>query len=207
MNIDIEIVARALDKAGQEPLTPTELEEKTSTRWRLVKDYYLSTILETLSNTAWTCLKVRKRLVESEQENLSEYSFMYELPADCAKTVALATEHEYIVEKNILYTNDEDAVLIYITNGYTGEVIEGDDYPLYADLNFDPNLSNCIETKLAAKMVMKLTGDINVYSMLLQEAMLMENTAVKASSAQGRNKAKGNRYWSEVLGLPDVEGI
>ena len=49
MNIDKELCARAMDKAGEEPITQTEWEEGNSTRVRLIKDVYLSSILEALA--------------------------------------------------------------------------------------------------------------------------------------------------------------
>lgn len=247
MNIDRQLVARALDKAGEDPLTDEEFNNKAGTRWRTIYDYYLATILEALSNTEWTSQKKRARLELSEDENLSNYFCMYNLPIDCAKAVGLNNEEEYLIEQNNLYTDQEDAVLVYISNGYTGEnkyeiaetqpttqaeiesgiyyelnvetqkyqrstqyvegtvyyVVMDEDYPMYNDPQLDPMLSEYIETKLAAKIVLKLTGDHTKYQMLYNEAQLMENRAIKASVAHGHNKDHGNRWWHEQLGLPN----
>lgn len=246
MNIDFEIVARALDKAGQEPLTDEEKETKDSTRWRIIKDFYHAVILEALSNTAWTSQKKRARLNLSEEENLTTYRFMYELPIDCAKPVALLGDRNYLVEDGNLYTDIDNAVLVYISNGFTGkykyafaavqptqetfaektyyindvstesyvratEFEEGteyyeqveEDYPFYNDYKFDPSLSAYIETKLAANIVLKITGNPGLYQLLYNEAVIMENRAIKASVAQGHNKDQGDRWWGDILGMPD----
>ena len=50
MNINKDIVNRALEAAGQERLTDEDI-EKNSARWRLIKDNYLSVILTTLAKT------------------------------------------------------------------------------------------------------------------------------------------------------------
>lgn len=250
VNIDKELVARAMDKAGEEPITQNEWEEGTSTRVRLVKDIYLTSILEALAGTDWTCQKVRARLEKSEEENLTAYRYCYNLPKDCAKPCALSGDEEYLVEGKKLYTDVNNAVLVYVTNNYDGEYVympaspqpqteeelqEGDfyvyddleanyipateydpelvyyvkdpqDYEGYKNFNFDPLLTEYIECLIAQKIVLKITGDMNKYQLLYNEARLMENRAIKASVAHGHNKDKGNPYWGDVLGLPNYGG-
>lgn len=245
MNINIDIVARALIKAGEEPLTPEEIENKKGTRWRMIQEIYQATIFEELSSVAWTSQKKRARLELSEEENLTTYLYSYELPIDCAKPVALNSEKTWLIEGGNLFTNDPEAILIYVSDGFTGKykykeaesqpteetfetgkyyildeegeyiqaevfteettyyVIEEEDYNFYNDPKRDPMLEETIETRLASKIVLKLTGDQTKYNMLYQEAVLMENRATKASFAQGHNKGKGNEYWGDILGLPN----
>ena len=77
MKINPNIVNRALKKAGQEELTEDDILNNSNV-WRIIKDYYLSTILETLSNTAWTSQMKRAYLIKDEEsENLTNYSFKY----------------------------------------------------------------------------------------------------------------------------------
>lgn len=65
MNINIDIVNRALEAAGQERLVEEEMtEERESTRWRLIRDIYLQVILTTLSKTTWTS-RIRRAKLES----------------------------------------------------------------------------------------------------------------------------------------------
>ena len=250
MNIDRELCARAMDKAGEEPITQEEWEEGTSTRVRLIKDVYLPSILEALAGTDWTCQKKRARLELSEGDNLTSYYYMYDLPKDCAKPCSLSYDDVYLVEGDKLYTNAENAILVYISNNYTGKLhyapaayqptsqeeleaadyfiwddneqdyiaavtyeegivyyqIEAQDYENYNDFNFDPLLTEYIECLIAQKIVLKITGDLNKYQLLYNEARLMENRAAKASVAHGHNKDKGNPYWGDVLGLPNYGG-
>lgn len=139
MNIDRKLVARAFSKAGEEPITDTEWEEGTSNRVRVVKDFYLAVLLEALSSYDWTSQKKRARLetVDDEsEENFTDFSFMYILPADCAKCVSLNDGAEYEVEGGFLYTNEADAVLLYIKNYFTGNyVYEEVSDPVEADLD------------------------------------------------------------------------
>lgn len=62
MNIDRKLVARALTKAGEEPITDEEWEDADSNRVRIVKEFYLATLLESLSSYDWTSQKKRVRL-------------------------------------------------------------------------------------------------------------------------------------------------
>lgn len=124
MNIDKDIVARAFAKAGEEPITESEWEEGTSNRVRVVRDFYHATILEALSSYDWTSQKkrVHLELIDLDtEENLTTFDYMYALPADCAKVVGLLGNDDYIVEGGFIYTDTADAVLIYITNYFTGK--------------------------------------------------------------------------------------
>lgn len=248
MNINRDLVARALNKAGEEPLTDEEWKNKDGTRWRVISDFYLATILEALSYTEWTSQKKREQLVLSENANLSTYNFMYYLPIDCAKPVNLEGNGEYLVEDGILYTNEENAILVYVSDGFTNKFVyeevnpqpteetftEGEyyiyneeteeyeraesyqvgvtyyvnipqDYEYYSDIKLDPMLSEYIETRLAGKIALKLTGDMQKYQMLFNEAQLIENRAIKATVAHGHNKDTGNPWWAQTLGLSDGE--
>ena len=139
MNIDRSLVARAFSKAGEEPITDDEWTEGTSNRVRVVKDFYLATILESLASYDWTSQKKRAALeiIDSEtEENLTNYLFMYALPADCAKVVCLKDGKDYIIEGGFLYTNSENAVCVYIKNYFTGKrVYQQVENPVEADID------------------------------------------------------------------------
>lgn len=240
MNIDRGITDRALAKAGQEPLSDTDIENE-STVWRLIKAFYLPTILETLANTEWTSQTRRARMeAAEEEENLTRYAYVYLLPEDCAKPVEIPGRRDFMTEGRLLYTDEPDACLIYVSDGRTSpyvrgypdeegfaekeyytkdpetgdfvpaEVfdpdaeywcISGDDYPGYREFRPDAILSEYIETRLAAKIALKITGDKQLYSMLIQESMIAENKAVKASVAHSRAKERAHPWWADQIGL------
>lgn len=244
MNIDRELVNRALEKAGQEPLVDEDITKNTA-RWRLVKSFYLATILETLAHTSWTSMKRRAKLEPYDGDNYSNYAFVYRLPLDCAKPEELTDKGEYLTEGRFLYTDSDNAVLVYITDGYKKEryempdeqptaenfaeknyyylddedgeyktaqsYVEGtvyfifstDDFPAYEQLEFDAMLKQYIETRLASKIVLKITGKTDLYQLLFNEALMVEQKAVSTTYAHNRNKAQGNKFWAEQLGLTD----
>lgn len=203
MNIDIELLNRAFEKAGEEALTQSDIDNE-STRYKTAKSYYLPTILETLSNTEWTCQKKRAKLEYSEDDNLTDYAYSYVLPCDCAKPERIDNDDEFIVEADVLYTNTAEATLMYISNGKIedeDDYLEEDDYPEYRQLKFSPLLSEYLETRIAAKIVFKITGKSDLYQLLYSEALLMEKRASAASFTHGKSRENGEPWWGDQLGL------
>lgn len=252
MNIDKNLVARAFIKAGEEPINDTEWSDAESSRVRVVKECYLATLLEALSSYNWTSQKKRARLTpitpeeaadaldEESEENLTTYAYMYALPKDCAKVVAVDDGEPYIVEGGFIFCDKENIVLLYIRNYFTGKYVyeevenpdpddidkyyiknnEGEyekaesyvmgttyyirleeDYNFYGQPQLDPELSAYIECKLAAEIALKLTGGTDKYQMLYNEARLIADGAMKRSAEQAKNKHKGNKWWTDQLGL------
>lgn len=203
MNIDIELLNRAFEKAGEEALNDNDIQNE-STRFKTAKSYYLPTILETLSNTEWTCQKTRAKLVYCEDDNLTDYAYMYYLPVDCAKPERINNDDEFIVEADILYTNTADAILMYISNGKIEkeeDYLEEDDYPEYRQLKFSPLLSEYIETRIAAKIAFKITGKSELYQLLYSDSLMMEKRASAASFTHGKSRENGEPWWGDQLGL------
>lgn len=96
MNINKDIVNRALEAAGQERLNDDDI-IKNSTRWRLIKDNYLAVILTTLNNTAWACMLRRAKLEPASKENKEEVheGIRYLVLKDCYFDNMLYKKDEY----------------------------------------------------------------------------------------------------------------
>jgi hypothetical protein len=172
--------------------------------------------------------------------NLTGYAYMFLLPADCGKVVAINDGDPYIVEGGFIFCDMENPVLLYIRNYFTGKYVyeevedpveadldkyytkdsEGnyekaeswdptetyyirveEDYNFYSQPTFDPELSSYIECRLAASIALKLTAGTDKYQMLFNEARLIADGAMKRSAEQARNRAKGNKWWTDQLGL------
>lgn len=207
MNIKRDLVNRALAKAGQNPLTDNDIVNGSLT-FETVKLFYLATMLETLSTTDWTEAKTRKRLILAEDENLTQYMFKYLAPIDCAKPLQLQDNDLFVSEGKYIYSNRENAILQYITNGKIEneeEYLLEDDYPEYREEQYGHSFWEYIETRLASKIALKITGDIQLYQLLFSESQLLEDNAKKTSRSQSRSKPKGNPYWSEQIGVGNVD--
>lgn len=177
MNIDRSLVARAFAKAGEEPITDAEWEEGTSSRVRIVQESYLATILDTLSSYNWTSQKKRARLTPLEpddeyaEENLTGYAYMFLLPADCAKVVAINDGDPYIVEGGYIFCDMENPVLLYIRNYFTGkyvyEEVENpipDDIDKYYIKDSEGNYEKAVTYVMGTTYYIRIEEDYNFYS-------------------------------------------
>lgn len=178
MYIDRSLVARAFAKAGEEPITDAEIEEGTSSRVRIVKEFYLATILDALSSYNWTSQKKRARLTpitpdedEDAEENMTGYAFMFALPADCAKVVAINDGDPYIVEGAFIFCDMENPVLLYIRNYFTGRyVYEEVEDPVETDLDkyytkdSEGNYEKATTWDVTETYYIRIEEDYNFYS-------------------------------------------
>ena len=177
MNIDRSLVARAFAKAGEEPITDAEWEEGTSSRVRIVQESYLATILDTLSSYNWTSQKKRARLTPLEpddeyaEENLTGYAYMFLLPADCGKVVAINDGDPYIVEGGYIFCDMENPVLLYIRNYFTGKYVyeevanpTPDDIDKYYIKDSEGNYEKAVTYVMGTTYYIRIEEDYNFYS-------------------------------------------
>jgi hypothetical protein len=118
VNIDFGLVNRVLARIGEDPLTFSDRSGETL-RFRTIKDYYLQTFLEGLSEVPWTGGRKREQLVRTGRPHIraAGYRFMYDVPFDCARPIELRDNDYFIIEDRFLCTDQERAELLYITNG------------------------------------------------------------------------------------------
>jgi hypothetical protein len=118
MNLDFALVNRALQNIGQAPLSAADKEAGNSA-WVTAKDYYLTTILESLGEVEWTSAKRRRNLTPTQKPHKGnrDFSRAYDLPIDCAKPIELDGQTYFEVEADLLYTDAQPARLLYVSNG------------------------------------------------------------------------------------------
>jgi hypothetical protein len=117
VKIDFPLANRALARLGVDPLTHSDRSGETL-RWRTLKEYYLQTFLETLSEADWTGGRKRKKLrLSGLPHERTGYSFVYDLPADCARPLELQDNAYFAIEDRFLCTDRDRAELLYIANG------------------------------------------------------------------------------------------
>jgi hypothetical protein len=118
MNMNLDIVNRALYYAGQTPITDKDIAGK-NTAFELCKAYYIATFLEALSEVEWVGGRRRDKLVRTGKPVIKDqrYSFSYDMPYDCARPIELQDNDYFIVEDRLILTNAKDAELLYVSNG------------------------------------------------------------------------------------------
>jgi len=132
MNMNLDIVNRALYAAGQDMIEADDLKKigdntdesseeskKKSAVYKLCKSYYLATFLEALSEAEWLGGRKRAGLMRTGRPVLTnrKYSFAYDMPYDCAKPIELQDNEYFIVEDRLILTDVPDAELLYVSNG------------------------------------------------------------------------------------------
>jgi hypothetical protein len=203
VNIDQVLVNRTLAGVGDDPLTPADYTGQ-SLRFRIIKDFYLQTFLEALSEVPWTRGKKRMFLTVAEEENLSPYQYMYKLPADCARPLEIQGNAYFVIEGECLLSDASGAALLYITNGKIADeqdYLAADDYPGYDPPEYEPKFYEYIEKLLAAKLAVKLEKKPGLYQALFSSAMLIKREAVAASRSASAAKKNGHDWWFDRLGI------
>lgn len=196
MNLNFDVVNRAFTRIGEEPITEKDKKDK-NLKWNLAKNFYLVTILEALSTTPWTSSQKHAVLELSEEENYTKYQYSYKLPLDCAKPLELQDNSYYQVIGKNLYADIPNAVLRYVSN-FKKVIKENnpeEDYPEYAEIIGDVKFWEYIELRMASKLALKLSGDMNLYNVLYAEARLIETEAITASKTNAYAKKNGNNWW------------
>jgi hypothetical protein len=118
MNMDLDIVNRALLHVGQAPLTEIDRRDN-STAYQAAKLFYLPTFLEALSEVEWAGGRKRSRLVVTGLSVIPDqrYRFAYDMPYDCARPVELQGNEYFSVEDRIIFSDAPDAELLYVSTG------------------------------------------------------------------------------------------
>ncbi len=73
----------------------------------------------------------------------------------------------------------------------------------YNAITDDPLLCEYIETRLASKIALKITGDKGLYQTLYNEAQLIEAKAVNTTLIHSKSRRQGVDWWTDRLGLND----
>jgi len=118
MNMNIEIVNRALYATGQNTLSDKDIFSKNA-GYNLCKAHYITTFLEALSEVEWVGGRKRDKLVRTGRPVARDrkYRFAYDIPFDCARPVELQNNEYFIVEDRLILTNAHRAELLYVSNG------------------------------------------------------------------------------------------
>jgi len=116
MNMNIEIVNRALYATGQNTLPDND-----TAGYNLCKAFYITTFLEALSEVEWVGGRKRDRLVRTGRPVArdKQYRFVYDMPFDCARVIELQNNEYFIVEDRLILTDAPRAELLYVSNGKT----------------------------------------------------------------------------------------
>lgn len=187
----VQICNMALARLGQKgAITSLDASDVVSA---LCKQFYDITRVELIASYRWHFALDRALLAALSGDNLTIYTYKYQLPMDplCLKVWNLinAAEEtyedlkaEWMVEGTVLYTDQTPAAMKY-----------NKDITQVAQL---PKLFvEAFALRLATKMCMKLTQDIQLFTVIAQEfAIAMEN-AKQQEGSWSRQEDAANDWW------------
>ena len=118
MNMNADIVNRAVLATGQSPISQADIDAKNSS-YELCKTFYISAFLEALSEVEWVASRKREKLVRTGRpvNKDMKYAYAYDMPFDCARPVELQENEFFLVEDRLILTDVPDAELLYVSNG------------------------------------------------------------------------------------------
>jgi hypothetical protein len=208
VNIDEDLANRIFLNIGEEILSVGDRTQDTL-KWRVLKQYYLSTLLAELAANPWVGARIRKPLVKEAPAyaNYSPYQFIYKLPIDCARPLEIQGNYFYVIEDNRLLTDRDNAALLYITNGKRATPVPGEDYPDYDNLVIDPLFYDYLEKLIASKIAMKVANRPDIHQQLFTEAVLAKREAVNTIAALSNSRQNGERRWDDYLINADREAL
>jgi hypothetical protein len=209
VNIDEDMANRILLNIGEEILSPLDKQNNTL-KWRVLKQYYLSSFLAELAANPWVGALTRK-LLEKElpvYQNYSPYRFVYKLPIDCARPLEIQGNAFFVIEDRRLLADRDNAALLYVANGR--RAVPGpasEDYPDYDDLSIDPLFYDYLEKLIASKMAIKISSSPQTHQQLFAEAALAKREALNTIRAFSGSRRSGERRWDEYLDNADREAL
>lgn len=206
---------------------PTILETLSKTAWTSQKKRAPLTLAEEKNYTQFEYMYIlpydcaKPEEVCDEEEYMVEGDYLYTnkegailvyisngktiIPSNLVEAEPQPDEDTF--DDNPWYIKDENDEWI-IADDYdpdTTYYTSKDDYPGYKDIDFekDPMLSLYLETMLAAKITLKITGNQQIYQMLYNESIIAEQNAIKTTNTHSHSKETGNEYWGKQIGLGD----
>jgi hypothetical protein len=130
---------------------------------------YSDTLKEVARIIPWNCLIKRVALVANAGTNLSDYTYMYDVPADMVRILDIENDDTvmYSWEGPYIYCSIEDAELRYIANITTVS-------------QWDSLFLEAFTSRLAAKIAYRLTGKEQLVQIWLQDYMFQLGAAINA---------------------------
>jgi hypothetical protein len=168
---DLNIANEAIALLGGQTLTDfTDNTEEA----RLVEQFYTSAIRQTLRDYDWAfATKRSSELTVLDDEPEFEWSYQYQLPADCIRVISVYGDPDFVIEGDVLLINESgDVYILYIY--------------LITDISlFDSLFRRALVRRLAADMAYSLTKKQKKE----EEMILLYERAISKAKAKDRKES------------------
>jgi hypothetical protein len=179
----VQICNMAIGKIGATLITAIDENSKAA---RLCKLYYDDTVKELLEESSWWFARKRATLATPTGDPPDQWTYQYTIPSDCLKPLWLEAANgdkntKYRLEGSKIYTDLENAVLVYI-------------YNLTDTSKFTQGFTMAVVAMLAAKIIYPLTNDRNREETFLKLAEIEKMKATGHAAGDERDYEYEKEY-------------
>lgn len=176
MASQVDIANRALDKLGAETIVSLDEDSENA---RVINRQYTIVLDSMLRSHTWNCAKTRVVLAPLAAAPAFDYTYQFQLPADCLRPLFPKDVTDWSVEKgNVLLTNDGNVLNL-----------------LYVSTLPDPNdMDACFVEAFASKLAMECAEKVT-------QSATKRKLAIDAYDAAMEVAKKANAYES----IPSIQ--
>ncbi len=153
--------------------------------------YYKPTLNELLSSYEWPFAIARVHLSSSAEENLTSYGYKYQIPTDVLRVLTILNSEDYSETDDKWETEGDkllsDANPVYIK--YIGKVDDPTRLPQV--------FIEALYLRIASKMVVKITQDQSLLSMIFQEYMAAYQSAIAYLGGNSQSEKAETEWWTD----------
>jgi len=186
MASEVSICNMALTRIGQSRILSLG---QTGILGELSTLYYQPTLDELVTMYEWPFAINRDSLSALTSTNMTAYDNKYQLPLDCLRVLTMLSDEDYSditdsweIEGDVLYSDKTPAYIKYIQ-----KVTNPSKLPQV--------FIEALYLKIASKMVLKITQDQSLMSMIYQEYVAAIQTAMASLGGNSRAKEVTVDWW------------
>lgn len=182
MATDVQIASLALTRVGHQPISSFSATGDKAQRWFFANYEMIRQSL--MRESPWRFATKRDELTKEDVADPTEYSYRFEIPADCLRVVRVNKGEwdEYRVEAGYIYTNEGSVWIEYI--------FDNDD-----EATFDSQFTDLLAARLSAEICFYLTDN----STLTEQAWKIYNGKLQVArsldSMQGTPRGLEADAW------------
>lgn len=175
----VEICNKALSLLGQNLIT--DFSENTPealacrTHWPFVRN-------QVLRSHPWNCAIERKAIPRLLDAPVNEFTYKYQLPADCLRVLSIDPDQIFSIEGRTLLCDTDSIILKYIKE-------------LSDSSQYDPELADALSYIMASELCYQMTSSTSQVDYLRTTGEEKLSNAKASDALEGRQKEVRQTAW------------
>lgn len=189
----LEVVNEALVLANQKPVTSWVVSSQVM---EAVKAVIPRAIGSLTSEVYWSFAKTRVAmdLYDGEAFEWNKYSNRFHIPEDCVRVISVDGGAQYEIEGNLLYTDNEDAELLYIRRVYETDA-HGN--PAFSEgLRVPTKFREALSYRIAQDIATRLTQDPGMAMMFQEQYRMALRGAIEENEMETPGRIPMTEAWT-----------